>query len=73
MWGKHAHVSEVVDTDSSLSEIKHLARVVQIHCNYQCSMLLEDVVGIMDLDGEATLADQEVGSTHPSEIIATQP
>ncbi len=55
MWGKHAHVSEVVDQDSSPSEIKRLVCVSQIHCNYQCSMILEDVVGITDLYGEAVL------------------
>ena len=55
MWGKHAHISEVVDKDSSPSEIKRLMRVVQVHCNYQCSMLLEDIVGISDLDKKADL------------------
>jgi hypothetical protein len=55
MWGKHAHVSKVVDKDSTPSKIKRLARVAQIHCNYQCLMSLEDVVGITDLNGEAVL------------------
>ena len=62
MWGKHAHVSEVVDTDSTPSEIKRLARVAQVHCNYQCSMVLEDVSGITDLDGEATLTGPDVAT-----------
>jgi hypothetical protein len=55
MWGKHAHISEVVDKDWTPSEIKRLARVAQVHCNYQCSMSLEDVVGITNLNGEAIL------------------
>jgi hypothetical protein len=53
MWGKHAHVSKVVDKDLSPSEIRRLMRVSQVHTNYQCSMLLEDLVGIMDLNASA--------------------
>ncbi len=48
MWGKHAQVSEVVDKDLTPSNIKRLARVTQIHCNYQCSMSLKDVIGVTD-------------------------
>jgi len=46
MWGKHAHISKVMHKDSSPSEIKCVMRVVQVHCNYQCSILLEDIIGI---------------------------
>jgi hypothetical protein len=52
MWGKHTHVSKVVDKDSTPSKIKHLAGIAQVHCNYQCSMILKDVVGIMNLNGQ---------------------
>ncbi len=55
MWGKHAHVSEVVDTDSTPSKIRCLMHIAQVHCNYQCSMILEDVVSITDLNGQAVL------------------
>ncbi len=55
MWGKHTHVSKVVDQDSTPSKIKCLTRVAQIHCNYQSLMILEDVVGVTDLDGKAVL------------------
>jgi hypothetical protein len=55
MWGKHAHISEVMDKDSPPNKIKHLMRVSQIHTNYQCSMLLEDLVGITDLNASADL------------------
>jgi hypothetical protein len=37
MWGKHAHISEVVDKESTPSEIKRLIKVAQSHTNYQCS------------------------------------
>ncbi len=50
MWGKHAHVSEVIDKNSTPSKIKQLIKVAQCHTNYQCSILLEDVQGITDLD-----------------------
>jgi hypothetical protein len=50
MWGKHAHVSEVVNKSSTPSKIKRLIKVSQQHTNYQCSMLLEEVQGNIDLD-----------------------
>ena len=55
MWGKHGHISEVIDKDSSPSEIKCLIRVAQVNGNYQCSMLLEDIIGITDLNEAADL------------------
>jgi hypothetical protein len=58
MWGKHTHVSEVVDEDSTPSKIKHLAHVTQVNCNYRCLMILEDVVGIMKLNGQADLYER---------------
>ena len=58
MWGKHAHISEVVDTNSTPSEIKRLLSVSQKHMNYQCSMLLEDIVGITDLKGQAEVFEE---------------
>jgi hypothetical protein len=50
MWGKHAHICEVVDKDSTPSEIKQLIKVAQTHTNYQCPMILDDIVGITNLD-----------------------
>jgi hypothetical protein len=63
MWGKHAHVSKIVDKDLTPSEIKCLARITQVHCNYQCSMSLEDVVGVTNLNGKAVL--DEAGLSTP--------
>jgi hypothetical protein len=54
MWGKHAHISEVVDKVSTPSEIKRLIKVMQSHTNYQCSMLLEVILGITNLDATTT-------------------
>jgi len=59
MWGKHAHVSEVVDMESTASEIKRLIKVAQSHTNYQCSVILEDIIGIINLDATAPIFDEE--------------
>ena len=56
--GKHAHISEVVNKDSTPSEIKRLIKVAQSHTNYQCSMLLEDIVGITTLDATAPIFEE---------------
>ncbi len=40
----------MVDKNSTPSKIKQLIKVAQCHTNYQCSMLLEDVQGITNLD-----------------------
>ncbi len=61
MWGKHAHVSEVVDKESTPSEIKRLIKVAQSHTNYQCSMILEDIIGITNLNATAGIFDDETG------------
>jgi hypothetical protein len=58
MWGKHAHISEMVDKDSTPSEIKRLIKVAQSHTNYQCSMLLKDIVGITNLDATAPIFEE---------------
>jgi hypothetical protein len=58
MWGKHTHISEVVDKDSTPSEIKRLIKVAQSHTNYQCSMFLEDIVGITNLDATAPIFEE---------------
>ncbi len=55
IWGTHAHISEVVDKDSTPSEIKRLIKVAQSHTNYQCCMLLEDIIGITNLDATAPI------------------
>jgi hypothetical protein len=60
-WGRHAHVSEVVDKLSSPSKIRCLVQVAQCHTSYQCSMILEDMFGIVDLDRSAAVKDEETG------------
>ncbi len=60
-WGHQAHVSEVVDKSLSPSKIRCLVQVAQCHMSYQCSMILEDISGIVDLDGSAAVKDEETG------------
>ncbi len=57
MWRKHAHISKVVNKDSTLSEIKQLIKVAQSHTNYQCSLLLKDIVRITNLEATAPIFD----------------
>jgi hypothetical protein len=63
MWGEHAHISEMVDKDSTPSEIKRLMSVAQNHTNYQCSMILKDIVGITNLDGAADYHQEGMHTT----------
>jgi hypothetical protein len=62
MWGKHAHVSDVVDKESMPSKIKRLIKVAQSHTNYQCSMILEDIIGITNLDATTGIFAKETGN-----------
>ncbi len=61
-WGRHAHISEVVDKGSSPSEIKRLIKVAQRHTSYQCTMMLEDITGIVYLNGTAAIKDNNTGN-----------
>ena len=46
-WGVHAHLSEVMDSNSTLSEAKHQVEVAQKHTNYEVSMTPEELVGVI--------------------------
>lgn len=59
MWGHHAHVSEVVTEKSSGGEIKRLISISQDHTNYQVTMTIEDLAGIVDLDKKVPFYDEE--------------
>jgi hypothetical protein len=55
LWGRHAHVSEVVDKLSPPSKIRCLVQVTQCNKSYLCSMILEYILGMVDLDGSAAV------------------
>ena len=59
MWEKHAHISKVIDKDFTVDKFKRLVKVAQSHTNYQCSMLLEDIVGITNLEVTAPIFDKK--------------
>jgi hypothetical protein len=52
-WGDHLHVSKVTDASPSSIEAKRQCKVSQSHTNYQVSMVLEAVSGIVDVDNPA--------------------
>ena len=65
-WGVHAHLSEVTDIKSMVSEAKRQEEIAQKHTNYEVSMTAEELVGVIDLDYAATVyhptTGKEVGS-----------
>ena len=65
-WGVHAHLSEVTDIKSMVSEAKRQVEIAQKHTNYEVSMTAEELVGVIDLDYAATVyhptTGKEVGS-----------
>ena len=56
--GKWAHISKVMDTDSTPGEIKQLVKFAMKHANYQGSMTGETIIGIAQLDGVASLTSK---------------
>jgi hypothetical protein len=49
--GKQAHISEVMDNDSTPREIKRMVKFAMKHTNYQGLMTGETITGISNLDG----------------------
>lgn len=54
MWGCQAHISELADNDTSPGELKRYIKFAQRHINFHCSMMCDDLRGIVNLDAEAT-------------------
>jgi hypothetical protein len=48
-WGKHTQVTKIATYDTAI-ELKHLAVTVNRHTNYKCSMTVELLKGIIDVD-----------------------
>ena len=53
LWGRHAHLSEVTDINSSAHEAKRQVDVAQAHTNYQVSMGSEELLGAINVDETA--------------------
>jgi hypothetical protein len=60
-WGKHTHVTEVAPYDITAMELKRLAATVSCHTNYQCSMTIELLKGIIDVDYATSYCTPEEG------------
>ena len=59
MWGYHAHLSEVTDFSSTPREAKRQVDVAQAHTNYQLSLVVEELSGIISLDEPQEIHDPE--------------
>jgi hypothetical protein len=60
-WGKHMHVTEVATYDTTTMELKCLAATVNRHTNYQCSMTIELLKGIINVDYATSYCSPEGG------------
>jgi hypothetical protein len=60
-WGKHTHVTEVATYDTTATELKRLAATVNRHTNYQCSMTIELLKGIINVDYATSYCSPEGG------------
>jgi hypothetical protein len=50
IWGSHTHLSKVTDSNSTAREAKRQVDVAQIHTNYQRSMSVEELMGVINLN-----------------------
>jgi hypothetical protein len=55
------HVTEVTIIDTTAIELKRLAATVTHHTNYQCSMTIELLKGIIDVDYATSYCTPEGG------------
>ena len=59
--GRWVHITKPVDYDSSRRDINRMMQLSQEHTNYQVGMTDGEVTGIINLDGTATLYDNDGG------------
>ena len=50
IWGDHAHLSEITDSNLTFNEPKRQVKVAQTHTNYQLSMTIKELKGVTNLD-----------------------
>ena len=67
MWGKQVHVSKVVEKDTLVVDIEHFIDVYQKHTNFYSSILVEELVGIIDVDVTETV----YSALDSSKLVAT--
>jgi hypothetical protein len=57
LWGRHAHLSEVIDAKSTACEVKWQVDVAQAHTNCQMSMVAEELISVTKLDGPVDIVN----------------
>ena len=62
IWGQWVHITKPVNHDSLRGDINHMMQFSQEHTHYQVGMTAREITGIINLDGTATLYDNDVGS-----------
>jgi hypothetical protein len=50
IWGRHTHITEMVDWDSPKGDVSRFVRMLQDHTNYNMSLISVQVKGIIDLE-----------------------
>jgi hypothetical protein len=72
-WGSHIHVSKVTNASSSLIKAKRQCEVSQSHTNYQVSMVLKAVDGIIVVENSANflhpVLHQSMGSMSLRQVM----
>ncbi len=63
MWGRQAHISEAADNDTSPGEINQYIKFAQRQVNFHCSMMCDDLKGIVNLDAVTLVTSVATGKT----------
>ena len=58
-WGDHVLISRVVDFDSPSGDIDRMRDFAMRHTRYQCSMMVSQLYGIVNLDAPVKLGNDE--------------
>ncbi len=62
IWGRHTHITEMVDWDSPKGDVSQFVRMSQDHTNYNMSLISVQVKGITNLEALAEVTCPESGN-----------
>ena len=62
IWGRWVHITKPVHYDSSRVDINRMMKFSQEHTNYEVGMTSGEITGIINMDGTATLYNNDGGS-----------
>ena len=57
IWGRWLYITKPVNYDSSRGDINRMMQFSQEHTNYQVGITAREIMGIINMDGTATLYD----------------